>query len=58
MKKNPPTNTEDMALIPELRRSPREGNGNPLQNSCLGIPKDRGDRQAIVPVVEKVSDIT
>ena len=27
---------------PWLRRSPGEGNGNPLQYSCLGNPMDRG----------------
>ena len=25
----------DTGLIPELKRSPGEGNGNPLQYSCL-----------------------
>ena len=38
-------NAEDMGdtgLIPESGRSPREGNGNPLQYSCLGNPMDRG----------------
>ena len=28
-------NGGDLGLIPELRRSPGEGNGNPLQYSCL-----------------------
>ena len=28
--------------------SPGEGNGNPLQYSCLGNPKDRGTWQATV----------
>ena len=28
--------------IPGLRRSPGEGNGNPLQYSCLENPMDRG----------------
>ena len=28
-------------LIPGLERSPGEGNGNPLQYSCLGNPMDR-----------------
>ena len=27
--KNPPANAEDVGSIPELGRSPREGNGNP-----------------------------
>jgi len=29
-------------LIPGLGRSPREGNGNPLQYSCLKNPMDGG----------------
>ena len=32
----------DMGLIPELGRSPGEGNGNPLSVICLGNPMDRG----------------
>ena len=32
----------DMGSIPELGRSPGEGNGNPLQYSCLGNPMHRG----------------
>ena len=40
--KNPLANVGDVALIPGLRRSPGEGNGNPLQYSCLGNPMDRG----------------
>ena len=39
--KNPPVNAGDLGLIPELGRSPGEGNGNPLQYSCLGNPMDR-----------------
>ena len=35
-------NTGDMDSIPELGRSPGEGNGNPLQYSCLGNPTGRG----------------
>ena len=31
---------------PWVGRSPGEGNGNPLQHSCLGNPKDRGAWQA------------
>ena len=37
--KNPPANAGDTGLIPELGRSPRVGNGNPLQCSCLGNPR-------------------
>ena len=32
----------DMGLILGLERSFGEGNGNPLQNSCLENPMDRG----------------
>ena len=32
----------DAGSIPGLGRSPGEGNGNPLQYSCLGNPMDRG----------------
>ena len=43
MVKNPPVNAgdaEDAGLSPGLGRSLREGNGNPLQYSCLGNPMD------------------
>ena len=40
--KNPPGNAGDTGSIPRLGRSPGEGNGNPLQYSCLGNPMDRG----------------
>ena len=33
---------EAKGLIPGLRSCPGEGNGNPLQYSCLGKPMDRG----------------
>ena len=32
----------DVGLIPGLERSPGEGNGNPLQYSCLGNSTERG----------------
>ena len=35
-------NTGDLGLIPGLGRSPGEGNGNPLQYSCLENPTDGG----------------
>ena len=35
-------NAGDPGSIPELGRSPEEGNGNPLQHSCLENPMDRG----------------
>ena len=34
--------TRDVGLIPGLGRSPRTGNGNPLQYSCLENSMDRG----------------
>ena len=43
MVKNPPAKAEDRDLITGLRRSPGEGNGNPLKYSCLGDSMDRGD---------------
>ena len=42
-----------MGFIPGSGRSPGEGNGNPLQYSCLGNPMDRGAWQAIVHGVAK-----
>ena len=39
--KNLPANTGEAGLIPGSGRSPGEGNGNPLQYSCLGNPMDR-----------------
>ena len=47
--KNPPTNAGDVGLIPGLGRSPGEGNGNPLQYSCLGNPVDQEAWRATVP---------
>ena len=41
MVKNPPANVGDVGLIPGLGGSPREGNGNPLQYSCVGNPGQR-----------------
>ena len=41
MIKNLPVNSGDMGLIPGSGRSSGEGNGNPLQNSCLENPMDR-----------------
>ena len=35
-------NAGDLASVPGLRRPPGEGNGNPLQYSCLENPMDRG----------------
>ena len=51
--KNLPANAGDVGLIPGLGKSPREGNGNPLQFSCLGNPMNRGAWQATVHGVSK-----
>ena len=46
-------NAGDLDSIPRLGRSPGEGNGNPLQYSCLGNPTHRGAWQATVHEVGK-----
>ena len=46
-------NAGDPGPIPGLGRSSGEGNGNPLQHSCLENPLDRGDWQATVRGVAK-----
>ena len=50
---NLPANAGDMGLIPGPGRSPREGNGNPLQYSCLGNLTDGGAWRAAVHRVTK-----
>ena len=40
--KNPPATAGDVGLIPGSGRSPGEGNGNPLQDSCLENPMGGG----------------
>ena len=47
------SNAGDLGLIPGLERSPGEGNGNPLQYSCLENAMDRGAWQATVHGVTK-----
>ena len=42
MVKRLPAIAGDLSSIPELGRSPGEGNGNPLQYSCLENPMDGG----------------
>ena len=55
-------NAGDLGSIPESERSPGEGNGNPLQYSCLENPMDSGAWQATVHGVAKsrtqLSDFT
>ena len=46
MVKNTPANPGDLGSIPGWRRSIGEGNGNPLQYSCLENTMDRGARWA------------
>ena len=46
--------TGKLGLIPVLGRSPGEGNGNPLQYSCLENAIDRGAWWAIVHRVAKI----
>ena len=47
-------NAGNPGSIPRLGRSPREGNGNPLQYSYLENPMDRGAWQVIVHGVVRV----
>ena len=49
---------QEHGLFPLLGRSPGEGNGNPLQDSCLGNPMDRGAWWATVHGVAKEVDMT
>ena len=46
----------DAGSVPGLGRSPGEGNGTPLQYSCLGNPMDRGAWRATVHGVTKMLD--
>ena len=53
MVKNPPANAGDAGSVPESGISPGEGNGTPLQNSCLRNPMDRGAWGATIHGVTK-----
>ena len=46
-------NAGDLGSLPGLGRSPGEGNGNPLQYSCLENPMDRGACWATVHRIAK-----
>jgi len=55
--KNLPANagdTGDAGCVPGLGRSPGEGNGNPLQYSCLENSMDRGTWWATVNGLQRV----
>ena len=49
-------NAEDEGLIPGSGRSPGEGNGSPIQYSCLGNPLDRGAWKVTILGIAKMSD--
>ena len=51
--KEPACNARDPGSIPGLGRCPGEGNGYPLQYSCLENSMDRGTWQATVHAVTK-----
>ena len=46
-------NTGDLGSVPGSGKSPGEGNGNPLQDSCQGNPMDRRAWRATVHGVTK-----
>ena len=46
--------TGDLGSVPESGRTPGEGNGYSLQNSCLEKPIDRGAWRATVHVIAEV----
>ena len=57
MVKNPSASAgdaRDSGSIPGSGRTLGGGNGNPLQNSCLGNPMDRGAWQTIVMGSQRV----
>ena len=54
----PPANVGDVGLTPGLRRFPGEGNGNPLQYSCLRNPMVREAWWATVHWASKESEMT
>ena len=51
--KEPACNSGDLSMILGLGRSPREGNGNPLQYPCLGNPMDTEASWATVHEITK-----
>ena len=51
-------NVGDLSLIPGSGRSPGEGNGSPLQYSCLENPMDGGSLVGYSPWDQKELDTT
>ena len=51
--KNLSINAGNTGLIPWSGRTPKEGNGNPLQYFCLGKPMNRGAWWATVHGIAK-----
>ena len=58
MVKNPPANAGDSGSIPGSGRSPGEGNGGPLQYSCLEDPHGQRSLVGYSPSGHKESDMT
>ena len=56
MVKTPPASAGDASSIPELGSSPEEGNGNPLQYSCLENPRGQRSLVGYSPWGRKESD--
>ena len=56
--KNPPANAGDVGSVPGSGKAPEEGNGIPLQYSCLENSMERGAWWATVYGVTKKSDMT
>ena len=54
MVKNLPANAVDSGLIPGLGKDPGEGNGNPLQYSCLENSMNRGACKATSMRLQRV----
>ena len=51
--KNLPASAGEVDSIPDLGRSPGEGNGNPFQYSCLENAMDRGAWQATAHAISQ-----
>ena len=58
VKRESPCNAGDPSSIPGLGRSPGEGNGNPLQYSCLENPQGQKSLVGYCPWSCKESDMT